>query len=99
MKKCFCGGKITLRKGKTPEGVDYRYFRCDKCNEEFLDMEQLNEVAEKYRLMKKVHTKIGRWGLSLGVRIPKDLAKEYNLKENKEITLIPEKKSIRIVPV
>mgnify|MGYP001598807037 CR=1 FL=1 len=40
---------------KTSEGIAYNYFKCDKCGEEILNMVQLHNVAEKYRLMKKYH--------------------------------------------
>lgn len=36
--------------------------------------------------------------MSLGLRIPKELAKEYNLRDNEEVTLIPEEKGIRVIP-
>ncbi len=83
--------------GKTPEGVKYAYSRCGKCGEEILDMKQLHEVAQQYREMKKYTAKISKWGESLAMRIPKELAKKYGLKQNEEITLIPEKGSIKIV--
>lgn len=60
-------------------------------------MNQLNEVAEKYRKMKRYSAKVSKWGTILGVRIPKELVKKYKLKENEEITFIPEKDSIKII--
>lgn len=33
---------------KTPEGVEYKYFRCSKCGEEILNIGQLHNVAQKY---------------------------------------------------
>lgn len=82
---------------KTPEGVSYSYYRCAKCREEIVDMKQLHEVAEKYRSMKKYHAKVTRWGMSLGVRIPKELAEKYHFKENEEVNIIPEEEGIKIV--
>jgi len=38
--------------GTTPEGVSYKYFKCDKCGEEILDMSQLHNVAKKYCFLK-----------------------------------------------
>ncbi len=60
-------------------------------------MKQLHTVAEKYRKMKKYTAKLSKWGESVGFRIPKELLKQYKLKENAEISLIPEKKAIKIV--
>ncbi len=99
MKKCSkCNVKMKELKAETPEGIAYNYFKCEKCREEILSMSQLGEVAEKYRQMKKFHVKISKWGQSLGFRIPKELAKQYKFKEEKEVTIIPEKEGIKILP-
>jgi DNA-directed RNA polymerase subunit RPC12/RpoP len=99
MKKCSeCVGKMMELTGKTPEGVKYNYFRCTKCGEEILDMKQLHEVAEVYREMKKFNAKLTKWGMSLGVRIPKELVKRYNFKDDEEVTIIPEETGIKIIP-
>ena len=98
MKTCSdCKGKMIERNAKTPEGISYNYFKCGKCGEEVVNMKQLHNVAEKYRSMKSYHVKISKWGLSLGIRIPKELAKKYNFKDHKEVALIPEEKGMRIV--
>ncbi len=99
MKKCSeCNGSMEERASKTPEGVIYTYYHCTKCGEEILNMEQLHQVAQKYRIMKDYHVKLSKWGLSLGMRIPKEVAQKYKLKDNKEIILIPEEGSIKLVP-
>ncbi len=85
-------------KSKTPEGVEYTYFKCDNCGEEILNMNQLHEVAEKYRDMKRYYVKVSKWGQSLGLRIPKDLAKRYHFKNEEEVAIIPEEKGIKIIP-
>lgn len=99
VKKCSeCGDKMKELVAETPEGFEYKYFKCGKCGEEILNMKQLHNVAEKYRKMKMYHAKLSKWGLSLGVRIPKELVKKYHLKDNEEITLIPETEGIKIIP-
>ncbi len=99
MKKCSeCNGKMKELKAKTPEGVEYNYFRCEKCGEEIVNMKQLHEVAQEYREMKRFHAKISKWGMSLGLRIPKALVKKYHLKENEEVAIIPEKEGMKIIP-
>jgi antitoxin component of MazEF toxin-antitoxin module len=60
-------------------------------------MKQLHEVAEIYRERKRNIATLSKWGVSLGVRIPKELVQRYNLKEKTEVTLIPEEGSIRII--
>lgn len=99
MKTCSeCKNEMTEMSSKTPEGVVYKYFKCEKCGEEIVDMKQLHNVAEKYREMKKYHVKLSKWGLSIGLRIPKELIKKYNFKNEEEVTLIPEDKGIKIIP-
>lgn len=83
---------------KTPECVGYKYFKCKKCGEEIVDMKQLHDVAQKYRDMKAFHAKLSRWGMSLGLRIPKELVKKYNFKEEENVTIVAEDKGIRIIP-
>ena len=99
MKRCFdCNAIMKESKGIDPNGFEYNYYRCKKCGDEVLDMKQLHEVAEKYRKMKKYNTKISKWGLSLGIRIPKEVAKRYKLRDKDSVYIIPEEHSIKIVP-
>ncbi|MFH1770682.1 MAG: hypothetical protein ABH828_03935 [archaeon] len=98
MKKCKdCGSKLVVKEKRTKEGLSYNYYSC-RCGNDFLDMKQLEEVADKFREMKKHRAKLSRWGKSLGVRIPKDLEREY-FRDKKEVDFIPEKDCIKIIPV
>lgn len=98
MRKCTdCGGSMQELKSKTPEGIEYNYYKCRKDGGEIVDMKQLHEVAESYRTLKKYNVKLSKWGLSLGLRIPKELVDKYKLKNEKEVSIIPEKKGIRII--
>ena len=92
-----CKGKMKELSSKTPEGISYNYFKCNQCEEEIVDMKQLNKVAGKYREMKRFNAKLTKWGLSLGLRIPKELVKKYHLKDSKEVSMIPEKGAIKII--
>ena len=92
-----CKGGMKEFEAKTPEGIGYKYYKCEKCGEEILTMDQLHEVSEKYRILKKYSVKVSKWGQSLGVRIPKDLVKKYHLKADEEIIIIPEKEGMKIV--
>ena len=92
MKICSeCKEKMNEMKATTPEGVDYKYHKCGKCGEEIVDIKQLHNVAEKYRVMKRYRVKLSKWGLSLGVRIPKDLVNKYKLSDDKEVSIVPGK--------
>ena len=100
MKKCSeCNGQIKEFVGTDQNGVNYKYYKCLKCNDSFLDMKQLHETSEKYRKMKKYNTKISKWGFSLGLRIPKEIAKKYNFKDKEEVMIIEEKEGIKIIPI
>ncbi len=89
-----CKNTMVEKKGKDSNGISYNYYSCS-CGEEILDMRQLHEVAEKYRAMKKHRVKLSTWGVSKGIRIPKDLVKKY--KFSGEVSLIEEEDGIRIV--
>ncbi len=99
MKRCAeCRGTMHELEAKTPEGVGYSYHRCRNCGEEIVDMEQLHAVAEKYRVLKRYQVKLSKWGLSLGLRIPKELVEKYHLKDEEKVAIIPEKDGIKIIP-
>jgi len=99
MKKCTeCNGVMQELNAETPEGVEYNYFKCSKCSNEIVDMQQLHNVAEKYRKIKTYYAQLSKWGLSLGVRLPKELTQRYHLKSSTKVKLIPEKEYIKIIP-
>ncbi len=98
MKKCSeCGGSMESFEAKTPENISYHYYKCKKCGEEIVNRKQLHEVAEQYRVLKKYNVKLSKWGLSLGIRIPKELVNKYKLKDEDKVAIIPEKEGIRII--
>ena len=98
MEKCSeCGRKMELKRGSMPDGIGHSYYSCVNCGNEVLTMPQLHEVAEKYRAMKRYTAKLSKWGLSLGLRLPKELVKKYHLDDSKEVAIIPEKHGMRIV--
>lgn len=100
MRTCTnCGGEMQELKSRTLEDVEYSYYRCEKCNEEIVDMQQLHNVAEQYRQLKRYQVKLSKWGLSLGLRIPKQLVEKYRLRDNEEVAIVPEKKGIKIIPI
>lgn len=100
MKNCSeCKVKMEEKSSKTPENIEYKYYKCTKCGEEIVDMAQLHNIADKYRTIKNYHVKLSKWGLSLGIRIPKEIIEKYNLKDSEEITLIPEEKGIKLIPI
>ena len=98
MKKCTeCSGLMQELKAETPEGVGYNYFKCTECGEEIVDMQQLHNVAEKYRKIKTYYAQISKWGLSVGFRFPKEIAQKYHFKPSSKVKIIPEKEGLRII--
>lgn len=99
MRKCTeCKGTMNELSGQTPEGVSYQYYRCSSCGEEIVGMKQLHHVAEKYRALKTYYANVTRWGMSLGLRVPKELVEKYHLKPDSKVKMIPEKEGIKIIP-
>lgn len=97
MKCSKCGKLMVEKKAETPQGISYSYYKCKHCGEEILNMEQLHDIAEKYRKIKQYNVRISKWGVSMGVRIPKELVQKYHLAKKKEITMIPQEKAIKLV--
>jgi len=98
MKKCTdCNGTMDELKAKTPEGIEYQYYKCAKCGEEIVDLSQLHKVAEKYRKIKTYSAKISKWGMSLGFRFPKELTQKYKLRSDTKVKIIPEEEGMKIM--
>lgn len=79
-------------------GVPYKYWSCEKCGREVLDMEQLKETAKMYRKLKRYSVKISKWGGAVAFRIPKEIVKQQKLKVGNSAYIIPEKKGFKVVP-
>jgi|GEM_PF-896853 len=93
-----CGRPMKRLRGSTSAGLDYTYFKCAGCGEEMASTEQLHEIAAKSRALKTYNAKITRWGQSLGIRIPKELAAAHDMTHNEEVTIVPEESGFRILP-
>lgn len=94
MKTCMlCKGEMEEHTSKV-DGLPYSYFKCKKCGDEVLTVDQLQKVAKEYREMKRFRIKLNKWGLSLGLRIPKEIVTKYKLSDNKEVLLTEEKDRI-----
>jgi hypothetical protein len=92
-----CKIKMEEKESVLKDGTPYKHYYCSKCKDSFLDMKQLHNVAEVFKKRRKNTAKLSRWGVSLGVRIPKELVLKYKLKEKSEVTFIPEENGIRII--
>ena len=64
-----------------------------------MTMKQLQALANKYRKLRQAKkVTFAKWGNSLAVRIPSDIADEYAITAGKEGVLTKEKDGIRIIP-
>lgn len=107
-KKCWeCGEKIVHKKVDfSLYGVSLGKFDaevCLKCGEEVFTEEvskQIDNAAKESGLWGlEAHTKVGRTGDSLMIRVNKNLVKFLDLKEGEEITLYPQNKKKLIVEI
>lgn len=96
---CPCGGKIKWKKDKVVvEGInigilDIEY--CEKCGEEYFPeetMERVERELKKHGLwgVKRKQANLWKSGNSVLLRIPKDIAKQLNLKPDEKVTLYAE---------
>lgn len=94
-----CKGKMEKIFGEMPkEKVEYEAYKCISCGEEILTMDQMKNLADKYKELRKAKkTFFAKWGNSIAIRIPDAIVKEYNLKPGKKAELRNEKGMIKII--
>lgn len=81
------------------DGIEFEAFKCSSCGEEIMNMKQLKALAGKYRKLRKAkEVTFAKWGNSLAVRIPSDIAGEFKLSAGKHGIIMKEKKGIKIIP-
>ena len=95
--------KGTLEKKKDSieqDGIEFEAFKCSRCGEEIMTMKQLKALAVKYRKLKNAkEITFAKWGNSIAVRIPSDIAEEYNIAAGRHGILIKEKKGLKLTPL
>ena len=96
----ICKGKMELIKDNMEQdNVEFDAYRCTKCGEEIMTMNQLKKLAGKYRkLRNSKEITFAKWGNSLAVRIPQDIAKKYDISEGTHGFIIRDKQGIKIIP-
>lgn len=81
------------------DGVSYKYYGCPKCGEEFLDMKQLHDIADRYKGLRKASkVTVSKWGSALAIRIPKEIVVKQKIHEGGTTIIIPEKKGFKVIP-
>ena len=100
MKCPYCKIEMKKQKGIIEEdNFTFEGFKCPKCGEELLNMEQLSKLATKYRKLKNSKkVKFAKWGNSLAIRIPKESIEKLGIREGDEGTLIQDKNGLKIIP-
>lgn len=78
--------------------VSFAAYKCTSCGEELVNMEQLKELAHKYRELRKAkEITFARWGNSLAIRIPQEFAEDLAIKEGDHGLLKRSKEGLEIM--
>ena len=81
------------------EKIEYEAYHCTKCGEEILTMDQVKELGEKYKELRKAkQTSFAKWGNSLAIRIPEELVKELKIKPGTKAQITREQGILKIIP-
>ena len=100
--RCPVCQKGTMEKKKDvieQDKVEFEAFKCSECGEEIMTMKQLKVLAGKYRRLRDAkEITFAKWGNSIAVRIPSDIAEEYNISAGKHGILTKDKEGIRLIP-
>lgn len=99
MKCPYCKRKMRTVQDVMPrERIEFEAYNCDKCGEELMDMKQLGALAEKYRQLRKAKdTRFAKWGNSIAIRIPREIAGELGIKEGTQALIKKEKEGLKII--
>src|SRR3989338_1002519 len=84
-----CQGTMEKKKDSMEEdGIEFEAFKCVKCGEEIMNMKQLKALAAKYKKLRNAkEVTFAKWGNSIAVRIPSDIAEQFNISVGKQGTL------------
>jgi hypothetical protein len=69
------------------EGVSVRGWECLTCSDTVLHPDDAQRMLVLSKLRRGLPVKVGELGKNLVVRIPKDIAKLYNLSKGEQITI------------
>ena len=103
---CPCGGKVEWKREKIVyEGIDCGVLdieSCRKCGNEYLPEESMSVVEKKLKGaglwgVKRKEASLWRSGSSVLVRIPRDIAKELDLRPNEKVQIYTEGKNRLII--
>ncbi len=92
-----CKSKTILLDAKTDEGIIYTYAKCTVCDHEVIDKKTFHAVTQQVRASKRYGAKLGVWGRSLGVRIPKEIVVQFGLNEKRDVVFVAQKDGVRLL--
>ena len=96
---CEKGIMEIVKDRKEQDGIEFEAYKCSECGEEIMTMPQLKVLANKYRTLRNAkEIKFAKWGNSIAVRIPSDIAEEFKISAGKHATLTKDKEGIKIIP-
>ena len=80
-------------------GIEVPAKHCTHCGFNITDDKMLDRaiIALKEQMSKEV--KVIKIGTGLGIRLPNDMVKNYNLKKGEEIRIKPERDGIKLITV
>ena len=78
------------------KGVAYAAFKCSSCGEEVLSFGEAMAFMKAAEQARQVT--FAKWGQSLAVRIPAEVARHLGIKSKQRGKLFYEKNGFRIVP-
>jgi 4-hydroxy-3-methylbut-2-en-1-yl diphosphate synthase IspG/GcpE len=83
---------------KRSRRIPYSYWSCPNCGREVLDMQQLKEIVEKEKKLRKTpRAKISAWGKTLAIRIPKVIVEKQKIRPGEIATFLPEKSGFKVI--
>jgi len=100
MKKMRCPQcKASMKKIKfdVGYGIEVDSLHCKKCGHNVTDERVMKRALLRLRKKMSKEVKIIRVGIGLGVRIPNELAKSFNLQKGRNVLLQPEEGGIKLV--
>lgn len=100
MKCPICKGEMEKNKDIMKEdNIDFEVYKCKKCGEELMNMEQLHNLAKKYRKLRKAEeVTFAKWGNSIAIRIPKQFINSLHIRQGEQGLLLQEDKELKIIP-
>ncbi len=95
-KQCLsCDGMLEKKVGKH-KGVEYSAYRCAECGEQIMDFTQAMNYMDNAEKSRQVT--FSKWGQSIAIRIPVEIARAFKIKIREKARIITEKDGFKVIP-